>query len=177
MLLSLRVFKCAWGRLCAAQSMISEFMQVQTESVMNMNDNGDENGATEARQSTPPHAYCKVNVDALWEGGSKLVGLGVVVWNSNAMCLGGNCNTRLAGLAIKAEAHAALRVEYMWLLKWLYHMWFLNLIQRSWSSLSKAIFRRVDGLSSPSNCNSKSLQWFQFVFLELGAPWCKQSSR
>ncbi|VVA37662.1 PREDICTED: reverse mRNAase [Prunus dulcis] len=73
-----------------------------------MNDNGDENGAIEARWSAPPHAYCKVNVDASWEGGSKLTGLGVVVWNSNAMCLGSSCNTRLAGLAIEAEAHAAL---------------------------------------------------------------------
>ena len=87
---------CPRKTLCAAQSMISEFMQLQIESVMNMNDNGDEVGAAEVRWSAPPHAYCKVNVDASWEGGSKIAGLGVVVRNSNAVCLGGSCNTRLA---------------------------------------------------------------------------------
>ncbi|CAL8989249.1 unnamed protein product [Prunus brigantina] len=88
--------------------MVSEFMQVQTESVMSMNDNIAEVGTTEARWSAPPHAYCKVNVDASWEKGSKVAGLGVVVRDSNAVCLGGSCSTRLAASAIEAEAHAAL---------------------------------------------------------------------
>lgn len=69
--------------------------------LMNMNDN-------EYEWSTPPHAYCKVNVDASWEGGSKLACLGVVVRDLNAVCLGGSCKTRLAASAIEAEAHTAL---------------------------------------------------------------------
>ncbi|CAL2265283.1 unnamed protein product [Prunus armeniaca] len=40
--------------------------------------------------------------------GSKVAGLGVVVRDSNAVCLGGSCKTRLAASAIEAEAHAAL---------------------------------------------------------------------
>ncbi|CAL2257630.1 unnamed protein product [Prunus armeniaca] len=71
--------------LVIAGSMVNEFMQVQTESVMNMNDTTVEVGAAEARWSTPPRAYCKVNVDASWERGSKL-----------------------ATSAIEAEAHVAL---------------------------------------------------------------------
>ncbi|BFG15021.1 hypothetical protein CerSpe_012940 [Prunus speciosa] len=88
--------------------MVSEFMQMQYESVMNMSENVVEVGAAEARWSAPPHAYCKVNVDASWERGSKLAGLGVVVQDSNAVCLGGSCKTRLAASAIEAGAHAAL---------------------------------------------------------------------
>lgn len=99
---------CPQKTLCAAQSMVSEFMQVQTEFVMNMNDNTVEVGTAEARWSAPPHAYCKVNVDASWEKGSKVASLGVVVRDSNAVCLGGSCKTRLAASAIEVEAHAAL---------------------------------------------------------------------
>ncbi|CAL8175998.1 unnamed protein product [Prunus armeniaca] len=79
---------CLRKTLSAVESMISEFMQVQSECVVNMNDNDDVVGAAEARWSAPPHAYCKVNVDASWEGG--------------------RCGTRPASSAIKAEAHAAL---------------------------------------------------------------------
>lgn len=55
---------CPRKTLCAAQSMISEFMQVQTESVGKINDNGDEVGAAEARWFAHSHEFCKVNVDA-----------------------------------------------------------------------------------------------------------------
>ncbi|XP_021811171.1 uncharacterized protein LOC110754423 [Prunus avium] len=88
-------------------------MRVQTESVMNMNDNAVEVGAAEARWSAPPHAYRKVNVDASWEGGSKLAGLGVVVRDSNAVCLGGSCKTRLVASAIEVEAHTVLSEVYL----------------------------------------------------------------
>ncbi|KAI5314156.1 PREDICTED: LOW QUALITY PROTEIN uncharacterized [Prunus dulcis] len=55
---------CSRKTLSAAESMISEFMQVQNECVVNMNDNVDVAGAAEARWSAPPHAYCKGRFEA-----------------------------------------------------------------------------------------------------------------